>query len=53
MSRKIERAAICFNLHDSARRDALGGTMHEDFADALVRNQEDRAGVKLARQLSR
>jgi hypothetical protein len=51
--RKIERAAIRFNLDDSAGRDALGSTVHEDLSDALACDQQDRAGVKVARQLSR
>jgi hypothetical protein len=53
MRRKIERTSIRFNLYDSAGRDALGGAMHQDFADALACNRQDRAGVKIARQLSR
>jgi hypothetical protein len=46
---KIERTAIGLDLYDSAGRDALSGAMHEDFADAFARNEQDRAGVKFAR----
>ena len=53
MRGEIERTAIRFDLDDSAGRDALGGAMDEDFADAFARDEQDRAGVKFARQLSR
>ena len=53
MSRKIEWTAIRFDLDHSAGRDAFGGTMYENFADTFARDQQYRACVKLARQLSR
>ena len=53
MGRKIERAAIGLGLDDSPCRLALGGAMHQDFADAFARHEQDRAGVKFARQFQR
>jgi hypothetical protein len=53
MRGKIERTAIRFDLYDSTGRDALGGAMHQDLADAFTRNEQYRARVKFARQLSR
>ena len=50
---KIERTAIRLDLDDSTGRDALAGAMHEDFADTLARDDQDRPSVKFARQLSR
>jgi hypothetical protein len=50
---KIDRTAIRLDLYDSAGRDALSGAMHEDFADTLARYEQNRAGVKFARQLYR
>jgi hypothetical protein len=53
MRGEIERPAIRFDLYNSAGRDALGGAMDQDFADAFARNEQDWTGVKFARQLPR
>jgi hypothetical protein len=53
MCSKIERAAIGLDLDDAAGRDSVGGPMDEDFADAFVRDQQNRSRVEIARQLAR
>jgi hypothetical protein len=38
MRGEIEWATIRFDLDDAAGRDAVGGAMHQDLADAFARD---------------
>ncbi len=53
MRRQIERTAIGLRLDDETGGFAFQGSMHQQFANTLARDGEDRAGIKFTHQLHR